>query len=287
MKFAFIEAHRDQRWPLVIVCEVLGVSRSGYYRWRERQQQHGPQQVRHQALTAFLLQCARLQHGVPGYRKLWREAQDAGFCCGQNQVQRLLQRAGYRSCTALKPGYRRGRSSLPVLPNLLNREFLPGRPNQAWVSDITQFRCHEGWLYLAIVMDLGTRQIVGRAMSPINSAQLVVAALEHAWKKQEPTGAGLLFHSDQGTQYRNEDVMTWLNDRNITISMSRRGNCWDNACAESFFASLKKEWTHPLGMLSRDEMAAEVRYYLDEYYPHTRRHMTLGGLTPSAYTAAY
>lgn len=268
------------------MCEVLSVSRSGYYRWQDRQRTASPQQTRHQALRAFLLERARQQSHVPGYRKLWLEAQDAGFCCGKNQVQRLLQSAGYRSRRALKPGYRRSEFSLPVLPNLLNRRFGVGKKNRVWVSDITQIRCQEGWLYVAAVLDLGTRQVVGRAMGSINSAQLVLQALEQAWTRQSPRGRDLLFHSDQGSQYRCEEVMRWLNGRDVTISMSRRGNCWDNACAESFFALLKEEWTRHLGIIPRDEMADEVRYYTDEYYPKMRRHMALGGLTPNAYAAA-
>ncbi|PSJ41173.1 IS3 family transposase ISHar7 [Zobellella endophytica] len=223
---------------------------------------------------------------VPGYRKLWLEARDAGFHCGKNQVQRLLQDAGYRSCTAPKAGYQKPKSSLPVLPNLLNRQFSVGAANRVWVSDITQIRCSDGWLYIAVVLDLGTRRVVGRAMGAIKSAQLVLEALEQAWQHQRPDGQQLLFHSEQGSQYRSEEVMKWLNTRGATISMSRRGNCWDNACAESFFALLKKEWTHPLGMLGRYEMADEVRYYADEYYPKARRHMALGGMTPNTYAAA-
>lgn len=268
------------------MCEVLDVSRAGYYRWRESQRCPGPQKKRHDALLAFLLKEGCRQESVPGYRKLWLDAQDAGFCCGKNQVQRLLQEAGYRSRTAPKPGYRKARSSLPVLPNLLNRQFSVGKANRVWVSDITQIRCREGWLYIAVVLDLGTRQIVGRAMGPVNSSQLVIEALKQAWKRQRPVGRDLLFHSDQGSQYRSEEVMRWLNGRKVTISMSRRGNCWDNACAESFFALLKKEWTRPLGEIGRDEMTGEVRYYTDQYYPNVRRHMALGGVTPNAYAAA-
>ncbi|WP_148265849.1 IS3 family transposase [Oceanimonas sp. GK1] len=286
VRFAFIEAHRSQRWRVSIMCEVLNVSRAGYYRWRARQHAPGERVIKRQTLKTFLLERARQQKNVPGYRKLWLEARDAGFCCGKNQVQRLLRDAGYHSCTALKAGYQKPTSFLPVLPNLLNRRFSVGAANRVWVSDITQIRCHEGWLYIAVVLDLGTRRVVSRAMGAINSAQLVLEALEQAWQHQRPDGTQLLFHSDQGSQYRSEEVMRWLTTRGITISMSRRGNCWDNACSESFFALLKKEWTHPLGMLGRDEMADEVRYYTDEYYPKVRRHMALGGITPNAYAAA-
>lgn len=154
-------------------------------------------QKRHQSITSFLLERAKKMKSVPGYRKLWIEAQDEGYRCGKNQVQRLLQEAGYRSCTALKPGYRRTVSTLPVLPNLLNRRFSVGEPNKVWVSDITQIRCKEGWLYLVAVMDLGTRQIVGYAQGAVNSSQLVLNALESAWKYSQPVGKELLFHSDK------------------------------------------------------------------------------------------
>ncbi|WP_323745870.1 IS3 family transposase [Alloalcanivorax profundimaris] len=284
MRFAFIDGHR-QFWPVTVLCEVLEVSRAGYYRWRHAPCQPSARRQRWRTLQAFLLEQARQQKGVPGYRKLWRDAQDAGFACGKNQVQRLLRACGYRSCVATKPGHRRPSSGLPVLPNLLNRRFTVAQPNRVWVSDITQLRCQEGWLYVAVILDLCGRQVVGRALGRVNDSGLVLRALEQAWERRQPCGEALLFHSDQGAQYRNEAVMSWLNDRGVTISMSRSGNCWDNACAESFFALLKKEWTTRLGVIGRDEMSDEIQYYTDHFYPKVRRHMTLGGLTPNAYAA--
>ena len=268
------------------MCEVLQVSRSGYYRWCERQRQPSIKQQKDRELQTFLLDRARQLEGAVGYRKLWLDAKAEGFDCGKNQVQRLLQHAGYRSRRALKPGYRKSRSTLPVLPNLLNRQFKTGKANRVWVSDITQIRCQEGWLYIAVVLDLGTRQVVGRALGRVNNADLVLTALKQAWRVRKPDGKALLFHSDQVCQYHCEEVMRWLNDRKVTISMSRKGNCWDNACSESFFASLKTEWTSHLGLIGRAEMAGEVRYYTDTFYPEMRRHMALGGLTPNAYAAA-
>jgi putative transposase len=286
MRFAFIDGHHDAAWPVALMCSVLDVSRAGYYRWRQRQHRPSPRQRHHQALSSFLLEAAEQQESVPGYRKLWLDAQDAGFACGKNQVQRLLREAGYRSCVAMKPGHRRPDPGLPVPPNLLNRDFEVSEANRVWVSDITQIRCREGWLYMAVVLDLGTRDVVGRALGPVNHSNLVLEALEQAWRRQCPKGEELLFHSDQGSQYRSEAVVGWLNARGVTISMSRPGNCWDNACAESFFALLKKEWTRRLGLIGRDEMASEIRYYTDQFYPKMRRHMALGGLTPHAYAAA-
>tara|TARA_R110001606_G_scaffold397272_3_gene573238 strand:+ start:6603 stop:7478 length:876 start_codon:yes stop_codon:yes gene_type:complete len=284
MRFAFIDGHR-QFWPITVLCEVLDVSRAGYYRWHHAPCRPSARRQRWQTLQAFLLDQAEQQDGIPGYRKLWRDAQDAGFACGKNQVQRLLQASGYRSHVATKPGHRRPSSGLPVLPNLLNRRFKVAQPNRVWVSDITQLHCEEGWLYVAVILDLCTRQVVGRALGPVNDSGLVLRALKQAWARRRPKGKHLLFHSDQGVQYRSEAVMSWLNDRGVTISMSRPGNCWDNACAESFFALLKKEWTRRLGRIGRDEMASQIQYYTDHFYPKVRRHMTLGGLTPNDYAA--
>lgn len=283
MRFAFIAHHRSL-WPVVLMCEVLGVSKAGFYRWRKRPP--SPRQQANESLQAFLLHEAEAQMGIPGYRKLWEAAVAVGYACSKNRVQRLLQRAGYRSCCALKPGYRRPDAGLPVLPNLLNRAFDVSEPNRVWVSDITQLRCEEGWLYQVIIMDLYGRRVIGKASGAQNTADLVLQALKQAWKASRPVGKRLLFHSDQGCQYRSEEVMGWLTRRGVTLSMSRIGNCWDNACAESFFARMKQEWTRRLGIISRQEMAAEIDYYIDDYYNTVRRHGTLGGKAPSNYVLA-
>jgi len=175
---------------------------------------------------------------------------------------------------------------MPVLPNLLNREFTVTEANRVWVSDITQVRCQEGWLYVAVVLDLYSRRIVGWAAGAMNTSELVLQALTRAWRVRQPQGRNLLFHSDQGSQYRSEEVMAWLTRKQVTISMSRRGNCWDNACAESFFALLKKEWLHRLEELPRQEMLVETRYYIEEYYNVVRRHGTIGSVAPAAYEMA-
>lgn len=264
------------------MCEVLNVSRSGYYRWLS-----APVSERAQSnalLKAFLLEQIEVQRSVPGYRKLWRLAVDAGFICSKNRVQRLLQRMGYRSVSAPKPCYRAPDAGLPVLPNLLNRNFEASGPGRVWVSDITQIRCLDGWLYLALVLDLYGRRPVGIAIGPQNTAELVCQALERA-KAAVPMADTMLFHSDQGSQYRSEAVMSWLNDNGSTISMSRVGNCWDNACAESFFALLKREWTHPLRLIDRAEMQGEIEHYVNEYYMEVRIHEGLGGKTPAQFLA--
>lgn len=266
------------------MCEVLEVSKAGYYRWLRRKPSARSQY--NIGLLTFLKEMARQQHGIPGYRKLWEDAVAAGYICSKNRVQRLLQSIGYRACMAMKPGYRKPLSGMPVLPNLLNRQFAVSEANRVWVSDITQVRCEEGWLYIAIVLDLYSRRVVGWAAGPVNSSELVLIALKRAWRERQPDGQQLLFHSDQGSQYRSEDVMGWLTKRGVTISMSRRGNCWDNACSESFFALIKKEWLHRLDILSRRDMLVEVRYYIEEFYNVIRRHGTIGSVAPAAFEVA-
>lgn len=278
MKFAFIKRYRSVRWTVGLMCEVLEVSKAGYYRWLKREPSERAQY--NQCLLDFLKEQIVAHNGVAGYRKLWEDAVAEGYICSKNRVQRLLQSIGYRSCRAPKPGHRKLPAGMPTLPNLLNREFTVTAANRVWVSDITQIRCREGWLYVAIVLDLYARRVVGWAASPINNAGLVLLALRRAWRVRKPDGQQLLFHSDQGSQYRSEDVMRWLTQRQVTISMSRRGNCWDNACAESFFAQLKLEWINRLELLSREEMQVEVCYYIDEYYNVVRRHGALQMMTP-------
>lgn len=282
MRFAFIERYHSQRWTVALMCKVLEVSRSGYYRWRGRPASEREQA--NQTLESWLLARAKELNGTAGYRKLWREAVDAGFVCSRNRVQRLLQDAGYRARGASKPGARRSESAI-VLPNLLARRFEVEAPNRVWVSDITQIRCLEGWLYVAVILDLYARRVIGWSMGPVNSAELVRDALDRAWRARRPVGKELLFHSDQGVQYTSSLVRHWLARRGVDLSMSRRGNCWDNACAESFFAQLKKEWVKPLGMISRAEMAGEVGYYCKTFYNRVRRHTKADNLPPAIYEA--
>ena len=284
MKFAFIKAHRSDEWPVTLMCEVLDVSRAGFYKWLS--QAPSQRQRTNETLLGRLLEYAKRLHGIPGYRVLYQEAVAEGYACSLNRVQRLLQSVGYRSSVGPKPGWRKPKPGMPVLPNLLNRQFSVTEPDRVWVSDITQIRCEEGWLYLAVVLDLYSRRVIGWAAGKVNAAELVLRALKHAWRTRWPNGQRLLFHSDQGAQYRSEPVTSWLTRRGVTLSMSRRANCWDNACAESFFALLKKEWVNPLGIVPREEMQGEIKYYIDHFYPLLRRHGSIGGVTPAAFEQA-
>lgn len=282
MRYAFIQRHHSARWTVSLMCEVLEISRSGYYRWLKR-----PASARAQAnrsLQDWLLARAEALNGTAGYRKLWEDAVEAGFVCSKNRAHRLLQEAGYRARGAPRLGARRSSPAI-VLPNVLNRGFEASAPNRVWVSDITQIRCIDGWLYVAVVLDLFARRVVGWASGAINSAELVQAALERAWRSRRPDGRQLLFHSDQGVQYTAAAVQRWLAARGVRLSMSRRGDCWDNACAESLFALAKREWLRPLGLIDREEMAGEVDYYFGEFYNRIRRHTRAGNLPPAVYEA--
>lgn len=265
---------------MALFCEVLKVSRSGFYDWLKRQPSQRANE--NESLLAMVLNEAKKQHGIPGYRKLWKAVTEQGYVCSKNRIQRLLQRVGYRSKTSRKLGYRKPISSKLVLPNLLNREFNVKEKNRVWTSDITQVRCMGRWLYIAVVLDLYSRKVVGWATSHINDSELVKRALVRAWKERKPDGTQLLFHSDQGVQYSSEKTQRWLNDRGITISMSRKGNCWDNACTESFFAQMKKEWFNSLDelTLSLKQGMLETQYYIEQYYNNVRRHGTLSGMSP-------
>ena len=221
------------------LCKLLSVSKAGYYKWLK--QSSNPVERKNDFLLQFLIKRSNEEHCIPGYRKLWQAAIADGYDCSKGRVQRLLQSVGYRS----KSGKRRYTSGnkkqgFITTENLLARQFDVEEPNSVWVSDITQVRCKEGWQYLCVILDLYSRKVVGWATSRINNAVLVIKTLKKAWNVRKPNGQRLLFHSDQGSQYRAKETISWLNKRGVTISMSRKGNCWDNACSESFFAQYKK-----------------------------------------------
>ncbi|MUK26555.1 IS3 family transposase [Aliivibrio fischeri] len=275
IRFEFISKYSSSVRPVVKLCRYLNVSTSGYYKWLNREPTLRDKY--NVELKCFLKDESERQYCVPGYRKLYEAAISYGFICNKKRIQRLLQSLGYRSRASKKRHGRAPRQKLgfPAF-NLLDRKFSVSRPNRVWTSDITQVRCREGWQYLCVVLDLYSRKVISWSTSRINNAELVVRSLKKAWND----GSQLMFHSDQGVQYTSEMTMRWLYKRGITISMSRKGNCWDNACSESFFAQYKKEWISCLGQLSREEMTMQSRLYIDGYYNPIRRHGTLGGKSP-------
>ena len=283
MIYRFVEAHRKE-YPVTVMCRVLEVSTTGYYAWRGR-----PESDRSQA-NRVLLEQIRAAHkrgrGTYGSPRVHRELRAAGVKCSVNRVARLMRRADIRG--RRRPKFRRttnSRHSLPVAPNHLNRKFSVGQVNTAWTADITYIWTLEGWLYLAVVMDLCSRRIVGWSMAPQMKTSLVVAALGMALARHTPP-AGLLHHSDRGSQYASHEYQALLSRHGIVASMSRKGNCWDNAPTESFFSSLKTELIHNEVFLTRADARRAVFDHIEVFYNRIRRHSALGYVSPAEFELA-
>ena len=288
MKYAFIQRHK-RIWPIRVQCHVLGVSVSGYHQHLARCRQMA--QRRHLSDEALLVHISAVyaeNRGAYGWPRIWRQLRRQGVRVGKLRVQRLMQQHGIQA-----RGKRRfrvtttdSRHDLPIAPNRLDRNFTVAAPNQAWVGDFTYVATGQGWLFLAVVIDLFSRKVVGWSMRPDMHRNLVIDALSMAWLGRNPgKQAGLIFHSDRGSQYASEDYAKMLEHYSITPSMSRRGNCWDNACAETLFGSLKVERLH--GRLfetirqAKDEIIAWLLWY-----NQTRMHSTLNYLSPNEYEQA-
>jgi putative transposase len=281
--FAFIDDHHG-RWPVRVMCETLEVSTAGYYSWRERPPSFAER--RRDALVVLIRGVHCHVKGRYGSPRVHAELTARGHGCSVNTVAKLMHDNDIRAKTARK--FRHTTDSnhkLPVADNVLGRQFDPEGPNEKWVADITYIPTREGWLYLAAVEDLYSKRIVGWSMGERIDSRLVVDALEMAPSRRRP-GAGLVAHSDRGSQYASEHYQRLLAGREITCSMSRRGNCWDNAPMESFFASLKKELTRGEGFATRAEARAELFEYIEVFYNRLRRHSSLGFLSPAEYERA-
>jgi putative transposase len=280
MTYRFIADHRDQ-WPVRLLCETLEVSTAGYYAWRAR-----PASTRQQRRAALVVAIRAIHAEVKaryGSPRIHAELAARGHTCCVNTVARLMQEHGIAAKTARK--FRCTTDSnhdLPVADNLLDRQFDPAAPNEAWVADITYIPTREGWLYLAAVEDLCSRRVVGWSMADHMGSRLVVDALELAVQRRLP-GEELLAHSDRGSQYASEHYQLLLASHRITCSMSRRADCWDNAPMESFFASLKKELVHDADFATRAEARAAIFEYIEVFYNGQRRHSSLGYVSPAEY----
>jgi putative transposase len=283
MRYDFVEAHRG-RWPVRLMCRVLRVSPGGYYDWRGRPQSSTA--ARHDALVVTIKAIhgeVKARYGSP---RIHAELVARGEPCCVNTVARLMRQEGIAAKTKRK--FRVTTDSnhnRPVAENVLNRQFEPQAPNQAWTADITYVATGEGWLYLAAVEDLYSRRIVGWSMSERIDSRLVVDALEMALAQRLP-GEGLVAHSDRGSQYASDHYQGLLAGHGITCSMSRRANCWDNAPMESFFASLKKELTRGESFATREEARASLFEYIEVFFNRMRRHSSLGYMSPAEYERA-
>lgn len=269
---------------LSTMCRVLGVHRSGYYVWQR--QSASVRKREDERLLGLIKHHWLASGGVYGYRKVTVDLRESGETCSRHRVLRLMQCEGLRAEVGYgsKPRFRGG--PVGVVANVLNREFAPDAPNKVWVTDITYIRTYEGWLYLAAVMDLYSRQIVGWATRATMTSDLVLQALLAAvWKrKPEP---GVMVHSDQGSQFTSDDWRSFLKAHHMVPSMSRRGNCHDNAVAESFFSALKKERIKRRIYPTRAMATTDVFDYIEMFYNPIRRHGFVGDLSPVEFERRY
>lgn len=266
------------------MCRVLGVSRSGYYAWRVRKPSAA--EVRREELTEEVQEIHAQVKGRYGSPRIHAELVARGHECCVNLVAKLMRQAGIAAKTKRK--FRQttdSNHSMPVAENVLDRQFDPEEPNASWVCDVTYIPTREGWLYLAVVEDLFSRAVVGWSMDATMTSRLVVDALEMALARRlkGSSSSGLVAHSDRGSQYASEHYQRVLAEERIACSMSRRGNCWDNAPVESFFASLKTELVHHEDYATRDEAKASIFEYIEAFYNRVRRHSSLGYVAPAEY----
>jgi putative transposase len=282
VKYAFIERHR-RIWPICVQCRVLKVSVSGFHQHLARRREIA--QRRHLSNEALLVHIRAVfaeYRGAYGWPRIWRELLKRGIRVGKQRVQKLMQQHGIQA-----RGKRRfrvmttdSRHDLPVAPNLLNRNFTVAAPNLAWSGDITYIPTEEGWLFLAVVIDLFSRRVVGWSMQTDMSRKLVIDALEMAWFQRRGDGTtGLIFHSDRGSQYASHEFRAVLNQHGIRASMSRKGNCWDNAPTETLFGSLKVERLHG-GRLQTIRQAKDETVAWLLWYNRQRMHSTLDYVSP-------
>jgi len=276
MRFAFIDAEKES-YPLTVLCRVMQVTRSGYYGWRNRKPSAREQRdaTLLGSIRAFH-EASRRRYGSP---RIWDDLREAGEAVSQKRVERLMRQNGLfgKHRRRFKPATTDSQHDRPVAPNLLNRQFEAERPNVTWSSDITQLSTPEGWLYLAIVLDVFARTVVGWAMSERITRHLVLNAVNMAILNRRPD-PGLIFHSDRGVQYAADDTATLLTRHGIQPSMSGVGCCYDNAVSESFFATLKVE----LGEVfpSRSQARSDVFQFIETYYNPYRRHSFNGNISP-------
>ena len=277
MKFGFIAKHRSV-WPVAWQCEALGVSRSGFHAWLNRPR--SARALTDEAILPKVRSSFVASARTYGARRVWRDVLTDGVSCGLHKIERLMRAEALRA-RPRRRGLPKDEGERLVSPasNVLDRQFTAERPNQKWIADFTYIWTAEGWLYVAAVIDLFSRRVVGWSMKAEMNAQLVADALVMAiWRRGKPDA--LLHHSDQGSQYTSQQFQTLMSDNGVTCSMSRSGNVWDNAAMESFFSSLKTERVRRQVYRSRDAARADVFDYIERFYNTTRRHSTIGYLSP-------
>ena len=284
MKFAFIRDHLTA-YPVEVCCRVLAVSRAGYYAWRDRPA--SSRQARREELAVKITAAHQANRGVYGSPRIWRVLQSQGERTCENTVAKRMRELGLcaRRKRKFVPQTTDSRHDHPVARNLLDRQFAAAQPNAKWVVDITYIPTDEGWLYLAGVMDLCSRKIVGWSMTDHMQWQLVGDALEMALTQRHPP-EGLLHHSDRGVQYACDDYRRLMTDAGMDVSMSHKGDCWDNAVMESFWSTLKTELVHHERYATRAAARASIFEYIEVFYNRKRLHSALGYQSPEVFEAS-
>jgi len=277
MRYACIDRRRND-YPVRLMCRLLGISASGYYAWRQRPE--SARAERDRSLLAKIRRVHEASKGVYGSPRVHAELIAQGVRVGRHKVAQLMRSARLRGCPKRRFRLTTQRErSHPVAKNLLKQDFTAKAPNQRWAGDITYIPTRQGWLYLAVVIDLYSRRIVGWSMNRWSSRHLVVDALRMAVEARRPTGP-LIHHSDRGGQYSSDDFRNELARNGIDCSMSSTGNCYDNAVVESFFGVLKRERVIRVRYRNRDEARADLFEYIEVFYNRKRRHGYLGNISP-------
>jgi len=282
MRYRVIHEH-DRRYPIRVMCRALAVSAAGYYAWRSRPE--SPRSIQARTLLSAIRGIHRVSRETYGSPSIWDALRKQGHHIGEHRVARLMRQAGIRAKTVKKwRATTQSQHRLPVAANTLDRAFTVAVPNRVWAGDITYVWTLEGWLYLAVLLDLYSRRVVGWAMGPRITVELAEQALAMAVANRAPT-AGLVHHSDRGSQYAATSYQRLLTEYGLIPSMSRKGNCWDNACVESFFGTLKRELVYHRRYATRDDARQDIFEYIEVFYNRQRRHSTLGYHSPAEFEA--
>ena len=280
MRFAFILA-RVVAFPIALMCRVLGVSVSGFYAWRKRPM---PERAKVDARLAVEVAAShKRSRGRYGSPRVHADLRASGVRVGRKRVERLMREQGLQARRRRR--FKKTTDSAhgqPIAPNVLERDFETSAPNEVWVTDVTYVWTDEGWLYLAAIIDLFARRVVGWGASESNDTTLALAALAMASSRRKPP-RGLVHHSDRGSPYASDDYRRALTQLGIVASMSRKGDCWDNAVAESFFATLKAELVDDADYATRAAAIASIGAYIESFYNRERRHSHLGYVSPVEY----
>ena len=282
MRYGCIERHREE-YPVKLMCRVLEVTRSGYYAWRKREP--SARARRNERLRLEVRAIHRSSRGRYGSPRVHAELLARGQRVSRKRVARLMRQDGLQGKKRRKFRTANAEPAYPAAPNLLERKFAVeqiGGPDRAWAADITYVPTREGWLYLAIVLDLASRLVVGWSMGETLESSLAISALEMALQRRQPE-EGLVHHSDRGVQYASNEYRALLEGREVVASMSRKGNCWDNAVAESFFATVEIELIEGADWHTRTEARRAVFEFIEVWYNRQRRHSSLGYLTPAEF----